>query len=142
MSIPRSGTEIGAVANKMIRPAFVAALMAVAACLGAGGRQAPYGARVRYRKSATIHFPDFDLTFLGERREASTRYPRGFLYYDFRAASPTESRTVSWTSGTGLIGPAAFEIAGKRYLLELKHSDALGHLESNELAVSPEKNAR
>ena len=125
----------------MIRGAFFAAVMAAASCLGAGGRQAPYGARVKYRKNSAIHFPDFELTFLGERRVASGRYPRGFLYYDFRAASPTESRTVSWTAGTGLIGPLSFSISGKGFRLELKHSEALGPLKSNELAVTDDKAA-
>ncbi len=126
----------------MIRGAAFAAAVAVAACLMAGKREAAYAARVSYRKNATIRFPDFELTYLGERRVASARYPRGFLYYDFRAASPTESRTVSWTAGTGLIGPVAFAIAGKSFLLELKHSDALGHLKGDELVITPEKGAR
>jgi hypothetical protein len=35
---------------------------------------------------------------------------------------------VSWTTGTGLIGPIDFEIGGKHYRLELRHSDKLGKI--------------
>jgi len=42
---------------------------------------------------------------------------------------------VSWTSGTGLIGPMDFEIGGKHYQLELRHSDKLGKLNDDELVI-------
>ena len=42
---------------------------------------------------------------------------------------------ISWTTGTGVIDPTDFEIDGKRYLLELRHSDKLGKLQDNELVI-------
>jgi hypothetical protein len=42
---------------------------------------------------------------------------------------------VSWSSGTGDIGPVQFEIDGKRFLLELRQSDKLGKLQGNELVI-------
>jgi hypothetical protein len=42
---------------------------------------------------------------------------------------------VSWTTGTGLIGPMDFEIGSKHYQLELRHSDKLGKLQDNELVI-------
>jgi hypothetical protein len=44
---------------------------------------------------------------------------------------------VSWTTGTGLIGPMDFEIGGKHYRLELRHSHTLGKLQDNELVIWP-----
>jgi hypothetical protein len=42
---------------------------------------------------------------------------------------------VSWTTGTGVIDPTDFEIAGKHYQLELRRSDKLGKLKENELVI-------
>jgi hypothetical protein len=62
-------------------------------------------------------------------------YPRGFLYYDFKVRTANIEKAVSWSSGTGDIGPVQFEIAGKHYQLELRHSDKLGKLKDNELVI-------
>jgi hypothetical protein len=42
---------------------------------------------------------------------------------------------VSWTTGTGVIDPTDFEIDGKHYQLELRHSDKLGRLNENKLVI-------
>jgi hypothetical protein len=42
---------------------------------------------------------------------------------------------VSWTTGTGIIDPTDFEFDGKRYHLELSHSEKLGKLKDNELVI-------
>lgn len=69
-------------------------------------------------------FPDAELTFLGKRQVASAVYPRGFLYYDFKATSNGASKELSWTGGTGEIGPLYFAVGGRKFVLELKHSEA------------------
>lgn len=95
---------------------------------------ADYGQRVSYKKGQTLAFPDAELTFLGSRRVASAVYPRGFLYYDFKAASHGATKDISWSGGTGEIGPLSFEVDGKKFVLELKHSDAFkGWLKDDEL---------
>lgn len=109
----------------------------VSACAEAG--VAPYGAKVAFQQDRPIQFRDFALTYLGERRVGSKVYPRGFLYYDFRVVSGSEKAEVSWTSGTGEIGPQRFAANGKLFLLELRFSESLGRLAPNELVVTPER---
>ncbi len=101
----------------------------------ASQQKASYGTRVKYREGQKIEFPDFTVEYLGERRKSISVYPRGFLYYDFKVSKGTAEKMVSWTTGTGIIDPTDFEIGGKRYQLELRHSDKLGKLKDNELAI-------
>ena len=98
-------------------------------------QKASYGARVKYRADEKIEFPDFTIEYIGERRQSAPAYPRGFLYYDFKVRTATIEKVVSWSSGTGDIGPVEFEIGGKRFLLELRASDKLGKLKENELVI-------
>lgn len=95
-----------------------------------------YGARVPFKEGRPLKFPDFSLEYVGQRRVASTRFPRGFLYRDFIVSAGSERITVSWTAGTGDIGPMPFTIAGKSFNLELAQSDSLGRLKPNELVIT------
>ena len=79
----------------------------------ASEQTAPYGARVKYRTGEKIGFPDFTIEYVGERRKSVSVYPRGFLYYDFKVRTANIEKAVSWSSGTGDIGPVQFEIGGK-----------------------------
>ena len=97
--------------------------------------QASYGVRVKYRPGKKIKYSDFTIEYVGEHRESTPAYPRGFLYYDFKVRTANIEKVVSWSSGTGDIGPVEFEIGGKRFLLELRRSDKLGKLKENELVI-------
>jgi hypothetical protein len=94
-----------------------------------------YGTRVKYRVGQKIEFPDFTIEYVGERRKDTPAYPRGFLYYDFKVRTANVEKVVSWSSGTGDIGPVEFEIGGKRFLLELRRSDKLGKLNEKEVVI-------
>jgi hypothetical protein len=94
-----------------------------------------YGEKMKFAKNVRIAFPDFVLEYTGQRRESSANYPRGFLFYDFAAKSEGGDVKVSWSSGTGDIGPVEFAINQKRFSLELKRSDKLGPLKEDELVV-------
>jgi hypothetical protein len=94
-----------------------------------------YGAKAEFRPNRRVEFPHFSLTYTGERRVSSAQFPRGFLYHDFKIETVNEAQTISWTSGTGDIGPTSFSIGGKKYDLELGMSDKLGKLAENELVV-------
>ena len=97
---------------------------------------AAYGAKVRYQQGKPLSFPDLTLEFRGERQvDAGPRYPRGFVYHDFRARQGDEVLDVSWSAGTGDIGPTVFEFAGRTYRLELRQSDKLGRLADDELVL-------
>jgi hypothetical protein len=102
----------------------------------ASEQKASYGTRVKYRAAQKIEFPDFTVEYVGERRKSIPVYPRGFLYYDFKVSKGKAEKIVSWTTGTGVIDPTDFEIDGKHYQLELRHSDKLGKLKENELVIS------
>lgn len=100
-------------------------------------RPASYGSKVSFRKDQAIPFPDFVLTYTGDRHVSSTHFPRGFQYFDFVAKTASEEVKVSWTSGTGVIDAADFKIGGKAYQLELRGSRAHGWLGPQELVVTP-----
>lgn len=109
-----------------------------------GGNRSPdpevagYGEKVRFAESHPIRFPDFTLTYLGQRHVSSDKFPRGFDYHDFQIGRAAEGFTVSWSSGTGVIGPTIFELAGQSYRLELRYADALGKLADDEVVITPE----
>jgi len=58
------------------------------------------------------------------------------VVYDFRVKSAQGEQTISWSAGTGDIGPTLFRVGSEQYALELKHSDKLGSLNDGELVVS------
>src|SRR6266702_6115911 len=107
----------------------------------ASEQKASYGTRVKYQAGQKIEFPDFTVEYVGERRKSLPVYPRGFLYCDFKVRTSNIEKVVSWSSGTGDIGPVEFEIGSKRFLLELRRSDKLGKLEENELVISKSDDA-
>ena len=97
---------------------------------------ADYGVKTRFHKDAVLTFPDCELVFTGTRRVTAPNFPRGFLFYDFEARSGGRTRTVSWSSGTGDIGPVFFEVNGRKFVLELSSSFAVkGWLKDNELLL-------
>ncbi|CAN5879731.1 hypothetical protein BH11VER1_BH11VER1_20780 [soil metagenome] len=97
---------------------------------------ATYATKVAFKKAVPLSFKDFDLTYTGERHETSKVFKPGFDFHDFTATRGTESVKVSWSSGTGDIGPTLFTIGGKKFQLELRRSDKLGKLKDDELVVS------
>jgi hypothetical protein len=98
-------------------------------------QSAGYGQKVRFGVGQPIHFPDFTLTYTGERHVTSEIYPRGFTYQDFAVTQGEEESRVSWSSGTGVIDPASFDVNGVRYRLELAYSDEVGRLAENQLVL-------
>jgi hypothetical protein len=107
------------------------------ACLAAvAAHAADLGAKVTYKKETPVQFGNFTLTFVGERHVVPEKYPRGMTFYDFRVTSAAGNQTISWSSGTGDIGPTIFKVGNEQFWLELKRSDKLGKLKDNELVVS------
>lgn len=109
-------------------------LLALVAAVSA--RAADFGVKVAYRKDTPVQFGRFTLTFVGERRVVTEKFPPGMTFYDFRIATPAGNQTISWSSGTGDIGPAVFKVGGEQFWLELKRSDKQGKLKDSELVVS------
>ncbi|MCB0210260.1 MAG: tetratricopeptide repeat protein [Anaerolineae bacterium] len=108
----------------------------VVACSRAPSEPPVYGAKIRYAEGQPLTFPDVTLEFVGERETPpSSDYPRAMRFYDFKVSQGNQAQLVSWSAGTGDIGPALFELAGNRYLLELAMSDQLGSLAEDELVL-------
>ena len=103
-------------------------------------RTAEYGEKVIYFQGQPIAFPDFTLTYQGERHVASDKYPRGFDYQDFQVTAGDETQIVSWSSGTGAIGPSFFTIADRQYQLDLTYADAVGRLADDEVFIMVDSN--
>jgi len=99
-------------------------------------RGADFGAKIAYRQNTPVQFDNFTLTWVAERRVVTKQYPRGMVVYDFRVKSAQGEQTISWSAGTGDIGPTLFRVGSEQYALELKHSDKLGSLNDGELVVS------
>jgi hypothetical protein len=96
---------------------------------------ADYGLAYPFRTGAILRYPDFTLTYVGERRVSSDLFPNGFLYHDFSVVTTSDTSTISWSAGTGDIGPTPFTVGSERYFLELERSDTLGALPDNSLVV-------
>lgn len=116
-------------------------LLALAACSHAeeASDAVAYGAKVKFSVGRTLHFPDFDLTYVGKRRVTPPQYPRGWWIHDFKVRAKGDEQTVSWSAGTGDIGPARFKVNGTSFQIELSRSDKLGALRDDEVVVSSVK---
>ena len=109
-------------------------LITVAACNRVSTKPPGYGVKIQYAQGQPLNFPDVTLEFVGKRESPpSEYYPRSMYSYDFKVSQGSQSQLISWSSGTGDIGPTLFELAGNRYALELAMSDKLGSLDEDEL---------
>jgi hypothetical protein len=95
-----------------------------------------YGRKINYSDHETKKLPDFSIRFLKERHQESSVFPRGFTFYDFEVTKAEEKKTISWSSGTGDIGPTFFDLAGEKYVFELKASKAYdGFVKDGEMVL-------
>ena len=87
----------------------------------------------------TLHFPDFDLTYVVKHPVTPPQYPRGWWIHGFKVRAKNDEQTVSWSAGAGDIGPTRFKVNGTDFQIELSRSDKLGSLREDEAVVSPVK---
>lgn len=114
-----------------------ALLLARPAAGRAAEKAAGYGVPVRYARGQTLRFADFALTPLGTRRVTPPQYPRGWEVHEFRVEGGGATQVVRWSGGTGDIGPARFQCAGKVWDLERVWNRAAGKLREDELVITP-----
>ena len=95
--------------------------------------------RPQLMEGGVLLYPDFTLKYVGQHRTQTPSYPRGFLYYDFQVKHGEQEQIVSWTSGTGVIGPVDFEFDGAPYTLELTRRDAFGPVDYVNLVVRSDR---
>jgi hypothetical protein len=125
-------------AVRVIASALLAVhLFALAPCSYAGDSSdtVVYGSKVEFSAGRTLRFPDFELTYMGKRHVTPPRYPRGWWIHDFKVRSKGGEQTVSWSAGTGDIGPTRFKVNGAAFQVELSRSDKLGLLREDEMVV-------
>ncbi|MBX7137099.1 MAG: hypothetical protein K1X83_03875 [Oligoflexia bacterium] len=99
-----------------------------------------YSAKIKYQQEIALAFRDFSLTFKGRettdyRTASGQRIPFGPRFV-FELSTPSEHRSISWSSGTGVIAPANFRVGTSCFALELSYSDRLGKLAPDELVIS------
>ena len=99
------------------------------------GSPAVYGSVLAINDGGKLAFPDFELTYLGVHRLMTPAFKPGVLIHDFTAEIGGHKVAISWSSGTGDIGPSLFEVQGVHYELEMSRSDKLGRLKSGEIVV-------
>jgi hypothetical protein len=108
--------------------------------LSAHAEEAPdaaaYGSKVKFKAGHALRFPDFDLTYVGKHHVTPPQYPRGWWVHDFKVRAKSDEQTISWSAGTGDIGPTRFEVNGTDFQIELSRSDKLGALREDEMVVS------
>lgn len=142
---PRGRTLFGMIVIAGVRVSLLSLLVlhlsALAACSRAADSSDPvaYGSKVRFSVDRTLRFPDFQVTYVGKRHVTPTQYPRGWWIYEFKVRGKSGEQTVSWSAGTGDIGPSRFKVAGVDFQIELSRSDKLGPLREDEMVVSAVK---
>lgn len=128
---------------KRVRAGALLFLLLLAFAVSSRAEETPdaaaYGVKLKFSVGRSLHFPDFDLTYAGKRRVTPPQYPRGWWTYDFKVRGKGGEQTVSWSAGTGDIGPTRFKVTGAEFQLELSQSDKLGALREDEMVVSPVK---
>lgn len=92
-----------------------------------------YGEKVSYESGKELKFPDFSIKFTGKREV--TGAPVRMTFYDFEVSKGETKKKISWSSGTGDIGPTFFEIGGAEFVLELRQSDLLKSVGEGNLVV-------
>jgi len=108
----------------------------VSSCAQESSDAAAYDAKVKFTAGRALRFPAFVLTYVGKRHVTPPQYPRGWWIHDFKIRGKSGEQTVSWSAGTGDIGPTRFQVEGADFQIELAHSDKQGLLRENELVVS------
>jgi hypothetical protein len=113
-------------------------LFSLGVCSYAGDSSdtAAYGSKVKFSAGHALRFPDFELIYIGKRHVTPPPYPRGWWMHDFKVRSKGGEQTVSWSAGTGDIGPTRFKVNGAAFQIELSRSDKLGLLREDEMVVS------
>lgn len=116
-------------------------ILIIAFCLSACGVKSAsndkvekYGEKVSYADGREMKFPDFSIKFTGKRGTGNA--PIKMTFYDFLVTKGENKQTVSWSSGTGDIAPAIFNVAGTDFVLELSVSDVIkGQLGEGNLVI-------
>jgi hypothetical protein len=116
--------------------AVAAAGAVVLIALLARSPAADLGEPVRFSKGHPLTLGGITIEYLGERHVSHPVFKPGFTFHDFKVSDSRETKTIAWSSGTGVIGPQEFTLSGTEYQLELRRSVARdGWLREDELVL-------
>ncbi|HEY3250071.1 MAG TPA: hypothetical protein VGK25_03030 [Ignavibacteria bacterium] len=106
----------------------LSALIFTAGCKKKPVYDTNYSTPVKVYKDKPVKFPDFELTYMGQRENPAitpggTRFTE--LLYDFKIKNEDEEKTVSWANSVGIINPVNFEIGGNKFVIELGYSSKI-----------------
>lgn len=99
------------------------------------GDKAPYSAKVPYREKEPLTFADFSLVYTGQSKANPPKGLHAWTIHHFTVTSKEGEQKITWSAGTGDIGPTVFQVGAQKFLLELSRSDTLGKLGEGELVV-------
>lgn len=105
---------------------------------GTDNQMQKYGEKVSYSSGEELRFPDFSIKFIGKREEKLSSdmiFPLTMTFYDFEVAKDDAKQKISWSSGTGDIGPTFFDFNGAGYVLELAQSDIIKSLDEGVFVI-------
>lgn len=98
-----------------------------------------YNSKVNFKLKQEILFPDFTIQYMGKESVQGPNQARWKMtIYHFLVLKGDINKKISWSSGTGDIGPLLFEFNNKKFALELKYSEILtsdNNLKDNELVI-------
>jgi hypothetical protein len=102
--------------------------------------KANYREKVKFSRDTWIEFPDFDLLYLGMGVSTGGGMHVPIKSYYFKIVKGREENIISWTAGTGVIGPIPFEFNNNDYMIEMElmsfGRDGVDKLGRNELSIS------
>jgi Deacetylase PdaC len=96
-----------------------------------------YGVKVSYTKGQIIVFPDFGLKYVGQKKTLGPNNASWSITDNvFEIMHGGDTKEISWSSGTGIIGPNPFDFENNKYTIEKAFSEKLGKLAENELVIN------
>ncbi|MDC6385318.1 hypothetical protein PP180_08055 [Muricauda sp. SK9] len=104
------------------------------------GKMNNYNSKVKFKLKQEILFPDFSIQYMGkETVQGPNQAKWKMTIYHFQVLNDDINKKISWSSGSGDIGPLLFEFNNKNFALELKYSEILesdNNLKENELVIT------
>ena len=102
--------------------------------------EASYNLKVTFETGKPICFPDFTIEYTGlETLPGPGKAQFTLTFFYFTLKNGAHAKQISWSSGTGDIGPTYFEFNQCKFFLEMSHSEKLNQwLKQNEFVISIE----
>ncbi len=101
--------------------------------------QEPFASKLKFSQNQPVIFEKFTIIYIDKRENGfypnTTRRLAPFL--DFRLETGGKTITLSYSAGTGDIGPVFFAAGDDCFKLELDMAEGIGRLADDEMVVTP-----